>query len=157
METDEFTLEPSGFHNGAVSGKNVVWGVAMGPGTFISKSTPFDFNGATFTAGWRDGLKLGLSGWSNGVELFSDSYTLSTQQPLKVEVDYLGIDTLSFTTDFSMSTQHWSHGDGLQFAMDNFKYDMTAPVPEPEIYAMMLAGLGIMGWAARKKKRQAAI
>ena len=31
-----------------------------------------------------------------------------------------------------------------------------APVPEPEIYAMMGVGLGIMGWVARKKKRKLA-
>jgi hypothetical protein len=34
---------------------------------------------------------------------------------------------------------------------------MTAPVPEPEIYAMMAVGLGVMGWVARKKKRKQAI
>lgn len=30
----------------------------------------------------------------------------------------------------------------------------VAPVPEPEIYAMMAVGLGVMGWAARRKKRK---
>ena len=29
----------------------------------------------------------------------------------------------------------------------------VAAVPEPETYAMLLAGLGAMGWAARRKKR----
>lgn len=29
---------------------------------------------------------------------------------------------------------------------------LAAPVPEPEIYAMMLAGLGLMGVAARRRK-----
>lgn len=28
----------------------------------------------------------------------------------------------------------------------------TIPVPEPEIYAMMAVGLGLMGWVARRKK-----
>ncbi|MDP2811103.1 MAG: FxDxF family PEP-CTERM protein [Rhodocyclaceae bacterium] len=28
----------------------------------------------------------------------------------------------------------------------------TAPVPEPETYALMLAGLGLVGWAARRRK-----
>lgn len=32
----------------------------------------------------------------------------------------------------------------------------VAPVPEPEIYAMMGVGLGIMGWVARRKKRRQA-
>jgi hypothetical protein len=32
----------------------------------------------------------------------------------------------------------------------------VAPIPEPEIYAMMLAGLGVLGFVARRKKLQAA-
>jgi hypothetical protein len=28
----------------------------------------------------------------------------------------------------------------------------VSPVPEPEIYAMMGVGLGLMGWVARRKK-----
>ncbi|OYW28321.1 MAG: hypothetical protein B7Z51_08260, partial [Methyloversatilis sp. 12-65-5] len=31
-----------------------------------------------------------------------------------------------------------------------------APVPEPETYALMLAGLGLIGWAARRGPRAAA-
>ena len=33
---------------------------------------------------------------------------------------------------------------------------VAAPIPEPEIYAMMGLGLGLLGWAARRKKQQAA-
>jgi len=29
-------------------------------------------------------------------------------------------------------------------------------IPEPEIYAMMGVGLGLMGWVARRRKQQAA-
>ena len=29
-----------------------------------------------------------------------------------------------------------------------------APIPEPETYAMMLAGLGLMGFVARRRKQQ---
>jgi hypothetical protein len=29
---------------------------------------------------------------------------------------------------------------------------MLAPVPEPETYAMMLMGLGLMGFVARRRK-----
>ena len=32
---------------------------------------------------------------------------------------------------------------------------LLAPIPEPETYAMMLAGLGLMGFVARRRKRQA--
>jgi PEP-CTERM motif len=32
---------------------------------------------------------------------------------------------------------------------------ITAPVPEPETYAMLLAGLGVLGWVGRRKQRAA--
>jgi PEP-CTERM motif len=35
-------------------------------------------------------------------------------------------------------------------------YDNIAAVPEPETYSMMLAGLGLMGFAARRKYKQSA-
>jgi len=31
--------------------------------------------------------------------------------------------------------------------------DNLAPVPEPETYAMFLAGLGLLGWSARRRKQ----
>lgn len=34
-------------------------------------------------------------------------------------------------------------------------FPVTAPIPEPESYAMMLAGLGLLGFFARRKKQQA--
>lgn len=38
-------------------------------------------------------------------------------------------------------------------AIDNFSFAATlAPVPEPESYAMLLAGLGLIGFAARRRK-----
>ena len=35
--------------------------------------------------------------------------------------------------------------------LDDFVF--TLPVPEPESYAMLLAGLGVVGFAARRRKR----
>jgi hypothetical protein len=32
----------------------------------------------------------------------------------------------------------------------------TLPIPEPEIYAMLGIGLGLLGWVGRRKKLQAA-
>lgn len=44
--------------------------------------------------------------------------------------------------------------DAQSFAGTNFRMDdltLTAAVPEPEIYAMMGLGLGLIGWARRRK------
>ena len=40
--------------------------------------------------------------------------------------------------------------------LTNYAFRVTA-VPEPETYAMMLAGLGLLGFAARRRKAKAAV
>jgi len=42
------------------------------------------------------------------------------------------------------------------FETDNHAFIAAAPIPEPEIYAMMGLGLGLMGWVSRRKRAQAA-
>lgn len=45
--------------------------------------------------------------------------------------------------------------DDESWAMDNLRVSLngvTAPVPEPETYAVMLAGLGTLGWVARRRR-----
>lgn len=42
--------------------------------------------------------------------------------------------------------------DSLGTSLDNVS--LTAAVPEPETYAMMFAGLGMMGFIARRRKQQ---
>ena len=53
-------------------------------------------------------------------------------------------------------------GEGVQslddesWAMDNLRVSVnsaTAPVPEPQSYALLLAGLGVLGWAVRRRRR----
>jgi len=38
---------------------------------------------------------------------------------------------------------------------DHQDFLVTAPVPEPSTYAMLVAGLGLLGWAGRRKKHAA--
>lgn len=46
----------------------------------------------------------------------------------------------------------WWGGNGSDLA---FQVELTTPVPEPETYAMLLAGLGLMGAVARRRRKQA--
>ena len=41
---------------------------------------------------------------------------------------------------------------GNDFAIDDIRMSAVSPAPEPETYAMFLAGLGLMGAIARRKK-----
>jgi hypothetical protein len=50
-------------------------------------------------------------------------------------------------------------GDGLSsshYVLAVRDGDVAAPIPEPETYAMMLAGLGLLGFVARRRKQQSA-
>jgi hypothetical protein len=51
---------------------------------------------------------------------------------------------------FSCSGFEGSRTPGEQFIL-------SAPVPEPETYAMMLAGLGLMGFIARRRRERDAV
>ena len=42
-------------------------------------------------------------------------------------------------------------------AVIGYTYTFAGPIPEPEIYAMMAAGLGLMGFVAPRRKGQAAV
>ena len=63
-------------------------------------------------------------------------------------VNFVGIvDAAGFTSVTFTGTQP---GDGVFY--DRTQYAMTAAVPEPETYALMLMGLGVMGYVARRRK-----
>jgi len=54
-----------------------------------------------------------------------------------------------YFTAFSISSSADVHTamDGMMLGT------VAAPVPEPEIYAMLVAGLGFLGWAGKRRKR----
>lgn len=45
-------------------------------------------------------------------------------------------------------------GANLGYFDSNIQYVAAAPIPEPETYAMLLAGLGMLGFAARRRKQK---
>jgi hypothetical protein len=59
------------------------------------------------------------------------------------------IDIISDQTSHSSSAKNWD------FLIDNVKFDgveIAGSVPEPDTYAMILAGLGLMGFVVRRRK-----
>ncbi len=65
---------------------------------------------------------------------FSSGTGNNAESMLYTFVDSLGFDSLTFSTT------------GVAFEL------AAAPVPEPETYALLLAGLGAMGFLARRRK-----
>lgn len=58
-----------------------------------------------------------------------------------------------FRTYTGAQSHNMGQGDEL-YAWAVRSGDVAAPIPEPETYAMMLAGLGLLGVAARRRKQK---
>ncbi len=68
--------------------------------------------------------------------------------------------TGDYTGSFLLGVSSWDGGPAsaqVGWRQVSLTLDQqTAPVPEPETYAMMLAGLGLLGVVARRRKQKAA-
>jgi hypothetical protein len=69
-----------------------------------------------------------------------------------------GVPTGNYTGSFLLGIDSWGGGAATQqvyWRQVSMTLDQqTAPIPEPETYAMMLAGLGLLGFAARRRKQK---
>lgn len=101
-----------------------------------------------------------------GVE-FSETYGPDASSPGRnywLQISGLGFDVSNPGTYTNLDMTHWGHV--LLFDPNGIDPDIyenigcpecvtmigsLVPVPEPETYALMLAGLGVLGWKIRRK------
>lgn len=93
----------------------------------------YDAANRTFTAGNQDGALRTLDASSFAKMQGSDQMSI-----------LIGFSTYADITGLSIP-------GSTPIAMSNFS--VTTPVPEPESYAMMLAGLGLVGFMAKRRKQ----
>ena len=147
------------------SGGGSLFDLVPGHGAYI------DLDGSTATAGL---LSIGL-GLTAGVQ-YTATFDLAGGQRGTAETgtvrfgsaslsydlasaDSFSAFSLSFTPgasgSFSLSFQN-AGGDNLGALLDNVSITSDggpAPIPEPQTYALMLAGLALVGCAARRRGR----
>lgn len=131
----------TGYEKGVVSGEWAAYN-AWDNITTINDQT-FNFNGAYFTSAWDETNEITATGYINGIQKYTATYGINNQTPSWLQFDFLGIDTLTLTSE------------GLHFVMDDFTFTntaQTAPVPEPATMLLFGAGLLGIGRFSRRKK-----
>jgi hypothetical protein len=137
--TDSFSWGFSGVT--AHSGKNYAW--SNGAVDLSLASGPFDFNGFWARAGGGS-FTATAHGFVGSTETYTQTFTVSDVYQ-QFTFNFLGIDTLTITDQ------------GTNLLVDDIQVNATAPIPEPETYAMMLAGLGLLGVVARRRKQKSVV
>ena len=106
----------------------------------------FDFTSANMMAAWGNGLKVTITGWLSGASLYTQTITLNTTGPTLQSFEFSGIDRLTFHA--------FGGSDGrTHFTVDDMNFSPVAAVPEASTYAMLIAGLGMIGLVARRRKQ----
>lgn len=151
------TTDDGSSWDGTGSGDPGNWGISGTNGDAFSGYNGSSYNATISFASAVSNLTLDVSR-SSGSQA-GDTFTLDS---------YLGSTLLSSQTVVLGAINSWStvaaagsvdsivlsgNGSGFHpFGVDNIRWDVQAPVPEPETYALMLLGLGVVAAIARRRK-----
>ena len=155
-----------GFNNGIVSGPNAAYSSDFGS---IAGAGTFDFTGGAFGSGYYDNLNVTIAGLLGGVQLYSQTVTVSTTGAQAFSFAFTGIDTLTFTTGSTAGTTdpYYCGAVGCSyFTLDNavLTADAMPPPPPPpptavtsEPPSLILLALGLFAmlpaWRTRFSHR----
>jgi len=142
----------SGYVGGTVSGDYVAFNEFANVAT-VSDGL-FDFNSAYLASAWNDNLSVTVKGFLGGTETYS--VTINNLQYSQTQgatatltnFNFLGIDSLVFTSFGGTDADANDGGSGNHFVMDNFTFN----VPEPGVLALLSLGLFGIGAARRFRK-----
>jgi len=125
------------------------------PVTFNYTGDAFTLNSLVISEAWGSG-NVTFTGYKGGQQLFTSGEIGISLAPTEVTFNWEGIDQFTITLgsrdayvpdpDLFAS----GAGNGQFWALGSMT--VNQPVPEPEVYAMLLAGLAIVGAVARRRR-----
>ncbi|MEK8086879.1 PEP-CTERM sorting domain-containing protein [Aquabacterium sp. A3] len=86
--------------------------------------------------------------------LILDPTVVYTGVPGLTQLIYRFDNGVSASDTLSIDIKYSRHATRIPYAA---VVGVTTPVPEPQTYALALAGLGVAGWAARRRQKAAAL
>ena len=150
-----------GYKYGMVTTPNVAFN-ASGKNVSFRRNAPFELVSFDLTAAWNNGLEVTVTGFRDGVQVNTTTFTVNASGPMLETLDW---DVNRVTFHSFGGTNAGFGGSGTQFVLDNLTtMPISAPsgalqlsnaIPEASTWAMMLlgfAGLGLAGFSSRKSR-----
>jgi len=145
-----------GFNNGIVSPPNAAYtsGDALGVPiiSMITSPAPFNFGGGYFGSGWYDEIDVTVNGLFDRVQRFTQTFTVDTESPRLITLDFSGINEVDIYSSVTASTSD-PYGCGpsgcSQITLDDLTLTPASgpPVSTPEPSAALLVAVGILAAA----------
>jgi hypothetical protein len=150
-----------GYNNGIISAPNAAYtaGDALGSPIIstITSTSPFNFISGDFGSGWYDGLSVTVNGLYNGTQDFSQTFTVDTETPQFLTLNFTNINELDIFSTITASTTD-PYGCGASGCSQVTLDDLTLtpgttppPTSTPEPMSFLLAGVGFSALAALRR------
>ena len=116
--------------------------------------TNYNFNSMinAFGAYWD----LAPEGAGQGLQLYVGGQMVSSEIPNDYNNSFFGIVSTNAFNQISVHSGAERVDPSETYTVDNVVFGTVSAVPEPESYALMLAGLGLMGAIVRRRKAKQA-
>ena len=151
--------------NGGIELRHNVAGAAYDGVNYVELDTNFNSSmnqnigttlGQQYTLNFAYSPREGVPSSSNGIEVFWNNVSQGVFTGTGLSGNVWAIETLTVTGAATLSSLTFTAvGTSDSYGGSLDAVSLTAAVPEPETYALMLAGLGAVGFVSRRRRPQA--